>query len=238
MNLANKVSPIVTSFTKTANYSFAKIFVSRKFFNGFLGRSIRSIMRVERDGNSGTLTIHPADGTHSATVILMHGLGDSAEGLSDLAENWMLALPHIKFILPTASVMPVTLNGGMPMTAWYDIVGLDDRASESCNGIEASVQRVRDILSSEHSNVGMPYSRMMLAGFSQGGAMSLFTGLQLPDTEQKLAGLMVMSGYLPAASQFKLTAGFESVPVRHVHGSADPVVSAAVLCCAWLRDFA
>lgn len=129
----------------------------------------------------------------------------------------------IKFILPTAVERPVTLNGGMRMTAWYDIVGLDDRASESCDGIEDSVERIRNILTQEKS-IGMPYSRMMLAGFSQGGAMSLFTGLQLPDTEQKLAGLLVISGYLPGASKFKLTSGFESIPIMHCHGSSDPVV--------------
>jgi predicted esterase len=108
----------------------------------------------------------------------------------------------------------------------YDIVGLDDRASESCDGIEESVERVRQLLAHEHSlgtydykldrcirnlrtllcyAAGLPYSRMLLAGFSQGGAMSLFTGLQLPklegrDSEHALAGLVVMSGYLPGTS--------------------------------------
>jgi lysophospholipase-2 len=104
-------------------------------------------------------------------------------------------------------------------------VGLDDRASESCDGIEESVERVRQLLAHEHSlgtydykldrcirnlrttmhAAGLPYSRMLLAGFSQGGAMSLFAGLQLPklegrDSEHALAGLVVMSGYLPGTS--------------------------------------
>ena len=108
-------------------------------------------MRIERDGTTNTVTLHPQDGTHSATVVLMHGLGDSADGLADLAEMWAKQSPHIKFILPTAEQRRVTLNGGMPMNAWYDIVGLDDRASESCDGIEASVERVKAILHQEHS---------------------------------------------------------------------------------------
>jgi lysophospholipase-2 len=179
-------------------------------------------MRVETDGNTGTVTHYPNDGQQSASVILMHGLGDSGEGLSDIAAEWGKLMPHIKFILPTADQRTVTLNGGVRMSAWYDIVGIDDRAAESCDGIHDSVERVKTILANEHSN-GVPYSRMALAGFSQGGAMSLFTGLQLP-ADQKLAGLLVMSGYLPGASQFKVTAGLENVPILHCHGSADPVV--------------
>lgn len=81
----------------------------------------------------------------------MHGLGDSADGLADLAEEWAKQMPYVKFILPTAEQRPVTLNGGMRMNAWYDIVGLDDRASESCEGIERSVDRVRALLQHERS---------------------------------------------------------------------------------------
>lgn len=83
----------------------------------------------------------------------MHGLGDSGDGLADLAEMWAKKLPHVKFVLPTADQRPVTLNGGMRMNAWYDIVGLDDRSSESCDGIEASVERIKTILHNE-KNLG------------------------------------------------------------------------------------
>ena len=171
------------------------------------------------------ITIHPNDGSHSATIVLMHGLGDSADGWIDSAEGFSRQLPWVKFILPTASQMPVTLNMGHRMNAWYDIVGLDERAGESCEGIDASVSRVRGILAAE-AELGLPYSRMALAGFSQGGAMSLFTGMQLP-LEQRLAGLLIMSGYCPGYSKFKLTPGLEDLPVLHCHGTADPVVQHA-----------
>lgn len=213
-----------SNFSRILRHSFQSIKAVRTFTaRNYFGFPDLFNMRIERDGSNGTITFCPDEGRHSATVVLMHGLGDSAEGLSDLAERWGSSLGHIKFILPTAEQRPVTLNGGMAMTAWYDIVGLDDRASESCEGIDASVARIRSILGAENS-AGMPYSRMLLAGFSQGGAMSIFTGLQLPEPDQKLAGLMVMSGYLPGQSQFKLTPGFETIPVLHCHGSSDPVV--------------
>jgi lysophospholipase-2 len=123
-------------------------------------------------------------------------------------------MPYCKFILPTAPMQPVTLNGGMRMNSWYDLVGLDERANENCKGIDESRAMLANILKTEHATTGLPYSRMVLAGFSQGGALSLFTGLQLPP-EQKLAAVCVLSSYLPAANQFKVTPGFEDVPVWH-----------------------
>lgn len=108
------------------------------------------------------------------------------------------------------------------MPAWYDIIGLDDRAGESCEGIEDSMAEIHEALE-EENKAGIPYSRMMLSGFSQGGAMSLFTGLQMP-VEKKLAGVFIMSGYCPGYSKFKLTPGLEDTPLLHCHGTADPVV--------------
>lgn len=189
-------------------------------FNQSHSRNIH-MARIERD-NQNTITIHPKDGLHSASVIFMHGLGDSADGFSDVAEMFSKSMPYTKFILPTAKTIPVTLNGGMRMPAWYDIVGLTDRASESCDGIDSSISRVHEYLEQEAA-LGIPYSRMALAGFSQGGALSLFCGCQLP-IEKKLAGLLVMSGYLPGAQLFRFTSGCEDLPVLHCHGTADPVV--------------
>ena len=131
-------------------------------------------------------------------------------------------MPYTKFILPTAPTQPVTMNMGMSMPSWYDIVGLDERANENCKGLETSVERIANILKTEHETTGLPYSRMVLAGFSQGGALSLFTGMGLP---QKLAGIAILSGYLPAAKKFKVTPGLESTPVLHCHGTQDMVVA-------------
>ena len=111
-------------------------------------------------------------------MVLCHGLGDSAEGFADVAEQLGAALPHVKFVLPTAPTQPVTMNMGMPMPSWYDITGLDERSNEQCAGIDVSAGRIRGILRAEHAENGLPYSRMLLAGFSQGGALSLFVGMQ------------------------------------------------------------
>lgn len=90
-------------------------------------------------------------------------------------------MPHLKFVLPTAPTQRVTMNMGAPMPSWYDIVGLDERSNENCKGIEESQAKIKAILQKEHEETGLPYSRMVLAGFSQGGALSLFTGLQLEE---------------------------------------------------------
>ena len=134
-------------------------------------------------------------------------------------------MPYCKFILPTAPTQPVTMNMGMSMPSWYDIVGLDERSNEQCKGIEESRQKLLSILEKEHSATGLPYNRMVLAGFSQGGALSLYTGMQM---EQKLAAIVVLSGYLPHASQFTITPGLESVPIFHGHGSQDMMVNPAM----------
>jgi len=127
----------------------------------------------------------------------------------------------MKIILPTAPTQPVTMNMGMAMPSWYDIKGLDLRSNEDCPGLEESQQRLSQILQTEHESTGLPYSRMVLAGFSQGGALSLYTGLQL---EQKLAGIVILSGYLPQQGKLSISKGLEDTPILHLHGSQDPVV--------------
>ena len=134
-------------------------------------------------------------------------------------------MPYAKFILPTAPTQPVTMNMGMSMPSWYDITGLDERSNENCKGIEESQARIAGILQKEHETTGLGYHRMALVGFSQGGALSLFTGLQL---DQKLAAIVPMSGYLPAASKFQITAGLQDTPILHCHGAQDAVVPFAM----------
>jgi lysophospholipase-2 len=112
---------------------------------------------------------------------------------------------------------------GMKMPSWYDIAGLDDRSNEECLGIVESKARIQRILKEENAR-GLPYSRMALSGFSQGGALALFTGFQMETVEEKLSGIVVMSGYLASAKQFKVTPGLESTPILHCHGTNDPMV--------------
>lgn len=155
----------------------------------------------------------------------------------------------MKFILPSARKQPVTLNMGMMMPSWYDIVGLDSRSNEVCNGLDESVDRIMDLVEGE-INVGncdtttatstssesssLDYSRIVLAGFSQGGALALYAGMTQPgrgntsddDADGRgFAGIVVMSGYLPRANQLRLSQGSENTPILHCHGEIDSVVS-------------
>ena len=127
----------------------------------------------------------------------------------------------MKIILPTAPTQRVTMNMGMSMPSWYDIKGLDMKSNEECTGLEESQQRIASILQTEHETTGLAYNRMVLAGFSQGGALSLYTGMQF---SEKLAGIVILSGYLPQQSKFQITQGLEDTPILHLHGTQDPVV--------------
>eukprot|EP00585_Thalassiosira_rotula_P005416 CAMPEP_0196138026 /NCGR_PEP_ID=MMETSP0910-20130528/5816_1 /TAXON_ID=49265 /ORGANISM="Thalassiosira rotula, Strain GSO102" /LENGTH=282 /DNA_ID=CAMNT_0041398579 /DNA_START=57 /DNA_END=905 /DNA_ORIENTATION=- len=169
----------------------------------------------------GTILLTPTnESLQSATVIICHGLGDTSEGFYDVAQHLSSKLPHAKFVLPTAPTQKVTMNMGMAMPSWYDIVGLDKRSNEFCKGIEESQSRLIKLVQNE-IDVGISHNRIVLAGFSQGGALSLYTGMQL---DMPLAGIVVMSGYLPHESGFKITAGLEGTPIWHGHGVVDPLV--------------
>ncbi|KAL7532570.1 hypothetical protein ACHAXR_005830, partial [Thalassiosira sp. AJA248-18] len=136
-------------------------------------------------------------------------------------------LPHVKFILPTAPTQPVTLNMGMAMPSWYDIIGLDSRSNEDCKGLDDSMDRILGLLEDEAKS-SVDYSRVVLAGFSQGGALALYTGMtQLRKQSQMglgLAGIVVMSGYLPRSKEFAVAKGSENTPILHCHGREDSVV--------------
>ncbi|MGH8454468.1 MAG: alpha/beta hydrolase, partial [Nevskiales bacterium] len=129
----------------------------------------------------------------TASVIWLHGLGADGNDFVPIVPE--LRLPEslaVRFIFPHAPVRPVTLNGGMRMRAWYDILGLDRTAREDETGIRESQAQIEALIGRENTR-GIPSERIVLAGFSQGGAITLQTGLRYPE---KLAGLMVLSGYL------------------------------------------
>lgn len=161
---------------------------------------------------------HP---THS--VIWLHGLGadghDFAPILPDLVSpQW----PALRFVFPHAPVRPVTINGGMPMRAWYDIFGFDLLSKQDEAGTRQSIAQVDALIAREQER-GVPSERILLAGFSQGGAIALAGGLRHP---QKLAGIIALSTYLPIAATLadERSAANANVPIFWGHGTLDPVV--------------
>jgi phospholipase/carboxylesterase len=128
----------------------------------------------------------------------------------------------VRVVLPHAPERPVTINGGMAMRAWYDIRTTDFRQGQDSAGIHESEQQLRALIQREVDN-GIPVERIVLAGFSQGGAIVLHTGLRYP---QPLAGILALSSYLPLADTLATEAApaNSQVPVMMAHGMEDPVV--------------
>ena len=159
----------------------------------------------------------------TAAVIWLHGLGADGHDFAGLVPELDLSnCPPIRFVFPHAPSMPVTVNGGYVMPAWYDILGPDLVSQQDAAGIQASERAIVALIAQEVAR-GIPAERIVLAGFSQGCAMALHTALRLP---QKLAGIMALSGSLPLAD--RLTAQRHpangSTPVFMAHGTQDPVV--------------
>jgi phospholipase/carboxylesterase len=158
----------------------------------------------------------------TASIIFIHGLGDSGHGWSDLARYPIFdGLGPISFVFPHANNMPVTLNGGLMMPSWYDI-DLTQREREDEAGLRASQAQIEALIAREKAR-GIPASRIVLAGFSQGGVMTLQTGLRHPE---KLAGLICLSCYLPLASKVaaERNAAATDLPIFMAHGRYDQVV--------------
>src|SRR5437868_3720690 len=170
----------------------------------------------------------------TAAVIWMHGLGADGHDFEPIVPE--LGLPSsmsVRFIFPHAPVRPVTLNNGMRMRAWYDIIQLGGGA-EDAPGIRASQGLVEELIAGQ-TKKGMAPERIVLAGFSQGGAIALHTALRHP---ARLAGVLALSTYLPLAStvQGEMNAANRDTPIFMAHGEYDDVIplrraeqSAAVL---------
>ena len=157
---------------------------------------------------------------HKLTIIFLHGLGDTGEGWKSALEG-ELSVDGVKYILPTAQCMPVTINLGMRMTAWYDIYGFDPNAKEDAETIRKSANYVHKLIEDEEKN-GISSENIIVGGFSQGGAIALYAGLTCP---KKLGGIIGMSCYLPLRDDIagKLTAN-KDIPVIMCHGHADSIV--------------
>ena len=169
-------------------------------------------------------TVEIETGEHCAcAVIWLHGLGADGNDFAGLVPELDLeGCPPIRFVFPHAPSIPVTLNSGYIMPAWYDILGLNLVDRQDAPGIQKSERAITALIEHEVAR-GIPYERIVLAGFSQGCAMALHTGLRLP---HRLAGIMALSGYLPLADRFateRMQANAQT-PVFMAHGTQDPVV--------------
>jgi phospholipase/carboxylesterase len=162
------------------------------------------------------------------SVIWLHGLGADGHDFAPIVpELGLPAAPGVRFIFPHAPMMPVSCNNGYVMRAWYDILHFDDikrHADEA--GIVANRQRIRELIARENAR-GIPSTRILLAGFSQGGAMAYTVGLTHPEP---LAGLIALSTYLPSPELIAREAhpANRTTPVFAAHGTLDPVVPHAL----------
>jgi phospholipase/carboxylesterase len=158
-----------------------------------------------------------------SAVVWLHGLGADGNDFASLVPELDLSqCPAIRFVFPHAPSMPVTINGGYVMPAWYDIRGTDLTTQQDVVGIRHSEQAICALLEQQMA-LGVPASHIVLAGFSQGCAMALHTGLRFPHS---LAGVVALSGYLPLADKFvtECNSANKKTPIFMAHGSDDPVV--------------
>jgi phospholipase/carboxylesterase len=159
----------------------------------------------------------------TASIIWLHGLGADGNDFVPLVRELDLqGLPGIRFVFPHAKTIPVTINGGYIMRAWYDITGAELTRREDESGLRDSQRDVEALIAREKSR-GIPASRIIIAGFSQGCAMTLQTGLRHPE---KLAGMLCLSGYLPLNEKVTHERSEESIdtPIFMAHGRQDHVV--------------
>lgn len=156
-------------------------------------------------------------------VIWLHGLGaDGNDFVPILQQLLRREWPPLRFVFPHAPVKPITLNGGLPMRAWYDIAGFDLAQKQDEQGIRTSIGEVEKLIAREVER-GVPASSIVLTGFSQGGAIALAAGLR---HAHQLAGIVALSTYLPIADATKgeRSADNAATPIFMAHGAFDPVV--------------
>jgi phospholipase/carboxylesterase len=158
-----------------------------------------------------------------ACIIWMHGLGADGHDFEPVVQ--ILNLPHIKFILPHAPYRPVTLNNGYEMRAWYDIFGLQSESTQDEVGINNMQLTINAMIEAEIAD-GIPSQRILLAGFSQGGAMALHTATRF---DKPLAGVLALSTYLPLKNQLKdkQHPANKTLPIWMAHGRQDSVITLA-----------
>ncbi|PKO24762.1 MAG: carboxylesterase [Betaproteobacteria bacterium HGW-Betaproteobacteria-8] len=167
-----------------------------------------------------TLELNNSENTN-ASIIWLHGLGADGHDFEPIVAE--LDLPAVRFILPHAPYRAVTLNNGYEMRAWYDIYGLSPDSPQDESGIRQSQVEIETLISAEKAR-GIPASRIVLAGFSQGGAIALHTALR---HEETLAGVLALSSYLPLKTRLKdeVHVANRELPIFMAHGSFDNIIS-------------
>ncbi len=160
----------------------------------------------------------------TASIIWLHGLGADGNDFAPVVPELRLPEGAIRFVFPHAPVQPVTINGGMRMRAWYDIMDGADRREDE-RGVRASQALIETLIGREKER-GTKAQRLVLAGFSQGGAIALQTGLRHPE---RIAGIMALSTYVPVGEKVSAEASTANrdVPIFMAHGSDDPIIPLA-----------
>ncbi len=155
------------------------------------------------------------------SVIWLHGLGADGHDFEPIVPELQLpADMPLRFVFPHAPVRPVTINGGMEMRAWYDIISLDAEGRADAAGVHESTAILEELIAREVER-GISAEKIVIAGFSMGGAIAINTALH---TNEKLAGLMALSTYLPLLSEIDGSGGSRDLPVFMAHGSFDPML--------------
>lgn len=161
----------------------------------------------------------------NAAVIWLHGLGASGHDFEPIVPH--LNLPEslqVRFVFPHAPQIPVTINGGMTMPAWYDILEMDFKRKIDIGHIENSANEVHKLIQREIDR-GIASDKIVVAGFSQGGAVAYQAALSF---DKKLAGMMNLSTYFATSDSVKIAAANKQIPIHLFHGSADPIVPEAL----------
>jgi phospholipase/carboxylesterase len=170
-----------------------------------------------------TIEIQPKE-DHQYSVIWLHGLGADGHDFEGIVEQLRLnAAQNVRFIFPNAPIQAITINGGMEMRAWYDILVMALERQVDLNGIYQSAKLIEQLIEREQNN-GIAAEKILLAGFSQGGVLALHVGLRYP---KQLAGIIALSCYLPTLAQLdtEASATSKNTPVFIAHGILDSVVA-------------
>ncbi|XP_051878794.1 acyl-protein thioesterase 1 [Pristis pectinata] len=185
------------------------------------GRLLFLLCMCGNNMSSQVPVIIPAVKKATAAVIFLHGLGDTGHSWADGLAT--IKIPHVKYICPHAPIAPVTMNFNMNMSSWFDIFGLTVDSSEDEGGIKKAAESVKAMIDLEVKN-GIPSHRIILGGFSQGGALSLYTALT---THQKLGGVIALSCWLPLRNAFPeaaVNSPNKDIHVLQCHGEDDALV--------------